>query len=247
MALRVRDIPLSRFSHRTARRQLFCIVELLTETDKVPQPDCYLLELPPELRNCIYELALPSNLFIAKKSWDHNLRVKDPNYKVPGTFYTKDFPHIEPALLHACSQIRQEALPIYHSRQNFEIDYTKTLDWATKADILIKGSLGNNFSFVRHLEMFVELRGSGVNFIVEGNEFHAKGCVWWSSTEKRLKLRLTNNPNRTPVGSPRDLFFKLLEVVRSNMGDREIVPRKVGPVLEVREPFESTGIEEMEE
>ena len=74
-----------------------------------PQP-CHLLQLPPELRNCIYRLALATRL---RKG---HIIATDPSFRS----------HLPP-LLRTCSQINQEASSIYCAEAQFVYLSTRAL------------------------------------------------------------------------------------------------------------------------
>ncbi|KAK5740372.1 hypothetical protein LTR17_004635 [Elasticomyces elasticus] len=89
-----------------------------------------LLTIPPEIRNWIYELALiePHSIKVANgMSSTHTSDECDPTSPTLAP----------PGLLTTCQQIRNEALPVYHGRNIFEIHIHGTcLDFTTKyADI----------------------------------------------------------------------------------------------------------------
>lgn len=82
---------------------------MFNDTDR-PQK-CHLLELPAELRECIWQYALTEEETICFY-WDHNT-----------CYIPEDPPPFEaPGLLSTCHQIRNEALPTYYVCNEFRIE-----------------------------------------------------------------------------------------------------------------------------
>ena len=76
-------------------------------------PRCRLLELPPELRNRIYELVLPINRdILVHERW-----------------------HVALNLLATCRQTRSEGSSIYFGRNTFHVDYSECIQWLKHLDI----------------------------------------------------------------------------------------------------------------
>lgn len=67
------------------------------------------LTLPPELRNAIYDISLPNNHTFTIGPWRPNTR------------------HMQPPLTMVCKQIRQETLPMFATRNIFQIRATTEL------------------------------------------------------------------------------------------------------------------------
>ena len=71
--------------------------------ERCGRPKCYLLELPAELRDYIYELALVNESNIVIDPWD--------NPKAA-----------QPSLTRVNRKIRDETLPMFYAKNSFEID-----------------------------------------------------------------------------------------------------------------------------
>ena len=74
----------------------------MAASEQAPQKDCRLLALPPELRNYMYDLALPHSSTISRNT--------PPVYQVP-------------LLLATCRQIRTEACGLLFSSREFHIPF----------------------------------------------------------------------------------------------------------------------------
>lgn len=98
---------------------------------------CYLLNLPAELRICIYELALETG----RTLWTH--AYSNPSTGI--TFHSRRFGN-EPALTRACNQTRREALPLHYALNTFGFIITANSDrmYATV-------SLGRMGRFIQHV------------------------------------------------------------------------------------------------
>ncbi|KAK5686520.1 hypothetical protein LTS10_002640 [Elasticomyces elasticus] len=78
-------------------------------------PRCYLLELPPELRNSIFELTV-----VSPQSLPTRL-AQDIRYLDHTTLISKALPEI-PAIARTSRQIRSEALPVFYNSNTFVIN-----------------------------------------------------------------------------------------------------------------------------
>jgi hypothetical protein len=81
---------------------------------------CYLLDLPSELRNRIYELVLVATKDIETDTW-----CKRPPARVPVTPDEIQYA-MEPALLATCKKIHREGLPIFYGQNVF---YGGFVEW----------------------------------------------------------------------------------------------------------------------
>ncbi|KAK4544786.1 hypothetical protein LTR36_004035 [Oleoguttula mirabilis] len=102
-----------------------------------PQPtQCALLELPAELRNRVWSLAL--------SRYDSAHDRERPNYV---TEWDSGEELRVPGILQVCSQIRQEALPMYYATATFYLEVGESLH-TSKAWV---DSLGGNACYIRRL------------------------------------------------------------------------------------------------
>ncbi|KAJ7461121.1 hypothetical protein FB451DRAFT_1498267 [Mycena latifolia] len=97
-------------------------------------PSCQFFRLPPELRQCIYELALGGRV-VCLRLFQSNLVTGESHYAVRSAYYTPGdeasayayapnrldaaVEALPIALLSACRQVYVEALPILHGRNTF--------------------------------------------------------------------------------------------------------------------------------
>lgn len=92
-----------------------------------------LLSLPPELRNYIYDLSIPSNKTFVVGPWRPSTR------------------QMQPPLTRCCKQIRSEVLPMFVARNRFEVRPSTDIA-REKSSMLISPLISN---LLQHLEVNV--------------------------------------------------------------------------------------------
>lgn len=106
-----------------SRRSLLHIEMRLENAEKAmpdeierPPPRCFLLELPAELRNRIYEAALVHNtIFILHPSGKPVDDIEDGDLGLPTALFRPS----EPSLTRTSHQVRDETLPIYYGQNTY--------------------------------------------------------------------------------------------------------------------------------
>ncbi|KAK4546753.1 hypothetical protein LTR36_001485 [Oleoguttula mirabilis] len=97
--------------------------------------NCRLLELPPELRNHIYELALPT---VAR-------------WSAIEKYTESDLPNHQPALTRVSRQIRAEALPLYYHNLTVELLVSSDYDALDDCEAWLEAT-GDKYTLLKRFE-----------------------------------------------------------------------------------------------
>lgn len=127
---------------------LIIVARPLSPNPDIPSKGKSLLDLPPELRNYIYDLTLPSHPVITSKARPRRWKTA-------------------PALLAVCSQIRSEALSMYYNSREFRFTSSQLEIvplWVMRHLIDVQGEVALRFQIERDESHQTEIQVHGSDF-----------------------------------------------------------------------------------
>jgi hypothetical protein len=171
-------------------------------------PDAYILRMPPETRNRIYDAVLPQGTTVRETS--HNT--------LPA----------EPAILRTCRQIRSEARGLYYARQCFGIGGLKY--WEMKdpeAAYTALSNVGARLKMINRLEIHIFSK-----------RIHSSRSYEYVQLDMNLTGRVLSGVGvRHNCGEQevRDVFEKILGIFKECIGEDAVLAPRNRPALRVKE------------
>jgi hypothetical protein len=171
-------------------------------------PDVYILRMPPEMRNRIYDAVLPQGTTVRETS----------HSTLPA----------EPSILRTCRQIRSEAQGLYYARQCFGVGglkYPEKQD--PEAAYTTLSNVGARLKMINRLEIHIFSK-----------RIHSSRSYEYVQLDMNLTGRVLSGVGvRHNCGEQevRDVFEKILGIFKECIGEDAVLAPRNRPALRVKE------------